>query len=256
MKEENKEPSKTRLHFSRVRAKGEPSFFDPMTDIRQLLPAFAKTIIEGLELQHEELADDFRYLHSCLCVFQLRIIEDPAPVDEQIDEFFDALYKCNRKALSLWVTALLMVQFTVYGLFCRRNAKTDSRGLRGMLEYAALASYKSVLSPDTYKKMQAELRAADVLFSQDNETVNTGFAVCHETGEILESVQAIAHMFISCSGDRSWKELSKACDEAYEVGPTKPGVLDRIAIALAYPAYGVNTLTVEVPEDAITGETR
>ena len=35
--------TKTKLHFTRIRAKGEPAFFDPQTDIRQLITSVAKS---------------------------------------------------------------------------------------------------------------------------------------------------------------------------------------------------------------------
>ena len=256
-KKKKTESSKARLHFSRMRAVEEPTFYDAQTDMRQLIPAFAKVAITSLEEQYkdEDLRADLRYLHSCLCIFQLRVIEDPTPVDEQIAEFLAALFRCQPSTLQLWMSAMVTAQFSIYGLFCRRDAKADKETLRGMLEYSRLALYKRVLSDSTYKKMQEELRVAGVVTPQQAETRTTGFAVCHETKEVLKNIQAIAHMFISCSGDKSWNELAKACDEAFQ-GQVTDDTKTNIALALAYPVYEVNSLTVEVPANEATRKTK
>lgn len=258
MKKDNKKKKGTKatLHLSRVRSKGEPLFFDPQTDIRKLIPAMAKVAILSLQDQCKDatLLNDFKYIHSCICVFQIRVLEDPTPIAEQIQKFFEAVNSVSQYAFNLWTQAMFGTMFSVYGLFCRRDAVADSEALRGIMEYSKLASYKDVLSPETYSRMEQELRLGGVITRQQNETQKVGAIKCHETKEVLHNIQAIAHMFINCTGDTSWEALSAACDEAFMSGMPGTDTKTRIAVALAYPAYGLNTLTVEAPADAITGE--
>lgn len=140
----------TKLHFTRIRAKEEPVFFDPATDIRRLFPAVAKvtflTLVDTFT-KDEEMMKDFLYLHKCFCIMQIRLAEDKKPCAEQIIEFFDAIRKVNnKKNLFLWLNTMTTLLITLYGLFYRRDTKTDKAALKAMIGTGQLASLGNYIS--------------------------------------------------------------------------------------------------------------
>lgn len=140
----------TKLHFTRIRAKEEPVFFDPATDIRRLFPAVAKvtflTLVDTFT-KDEEMVKDFLYLHKCFCIMQIRLAEDKKPCAEQIIEFFDAIHKVkNKKNLFLWLNTMTTLLITLYGLFYRRDTKTDKAALKAMIGTGQLTSLGNYIS--------------------------------------------------------------------------------------------------------------
>lgn len=242
--------SETKLHFTRYRAKGEPDFYDPQTDFRRLLPAAAKLCLEQLQEQfsgHPQFSD-FQYLHGCICVLQIRMVEDPAPIDELMREFLNAVQKCDTASLNIWLANMMTLLFSLYGLFCRRDCKVDENALRNMMSWCQLGTYKDVLSYDTYKQMKAELYEAAVLQAPQNVVSGQGFVQCAETGDTIKNVQMLAGMLINHTGCENWNVLAACCDRAIESRPDLTQTQE-IALTLAYPRYEDRSLAVEVTNE-------
>ena len=73
MSDENKQ---TKLHFTRVRSKGDSSYFDPQTDIRAIFPTAAKLTLDLLmdTTKDKSLKKDYEYLAKCYNIFQIRLM--------------------------------------------------------------------------------------------------------------------------------------------------------------------------------------
>ena len=234
------------LHFTRIKAKGDSSFYDPGADIRQVLPSIAKTTLMALQDKYEgtELYKDFLYIHNCFCIFQIRLAEDPKSCSEQVDEFFAAVRKVSFEAMIIWLQYAAMVTLCVYGLYVRRDVKVDGPVAAAIMETGRFTALMDKLSPETKERIKQEAGAAfKDLVSPGTETVDQrGFVVCEETQLTIDNVKALAAPYMAATGDNDWNGLSEACDRAFNAG----GVPDypAIALALAYPTYERPALTV------------
>jgi hypothetical protein len=239
---------KTKLHFTRIRAKGEPSFFDPQTDIRQLFPAVAKAAIMTLQDQNpgdKELQHDLTYIHNCLCIFQIRIAEDTAPVADQVAAFCKALDKCRSSTVSLLKSRFFTMIMMLFALFCRRDAKVDKDQLSTMMSMIQLAPLSTMISKELFQQVQEELTANAPAKLHDVCYPDGCNIMCEETQQQLKGAKDIIRLFVSASGDTSWEALAAACDEAFSTPGIKSDA-QNIALALAYPDYEHPSLSVEV----------
>lgn len=235
---------KTCFHFTRVRRKGDSTYYDPQSDIRLIFPNVMQTAMSYVldKYQGTEYEQASLHLYTCMRILQIRLEEDPLPMDAQLGEFLKAIGDVPKEVLSLWFGMVATSMTLVYALFMRRDAATDKQALASMLEYTRLSSYRDSLQPGTYEQMKKELRAASPLLV-DN-TTRDGVVVCPETGEVMERVKDIARMFICVTGDKSWNALADACDEAFN--STRPKTKEQaVALALAYPTYAHPCLSVE-----------
>lgn len=240
--------TKTKLHFTRIRAKGEPTFFDPQTDIRQLLPAVAKSAVLSLQDQYpddEELQHDLNYIHNCICIFQIRLAEDTTPVDEQVSAFLAAIDKCRPAAVYTWKNRVFTMLLMLFALFVRRDAKVDKDQLSAMINMIQLVPLSKLIDPELYRKVRADLTDRMPAKLHDTCYPQGCNIVCEETGEQLKGAKDLIRMFVSASGDTSWEGLARACDEAFSTPGIKSDA-QSIALALAYPDYEHRTLSVAV----------
>lgn len=242
---------KSKLIFSRVRKRGEPDWLDPQTDIRKILPGVILNVLSGMEDQYEDrpaVLKDLLYVHNCFRIFQIRVVEDPEPIDKQVDEFVKALAKVDKDILKMIASDVVLALIGIYALFCRRDSVTDKESLHAMLEQARLIPFSRLLSRETHEAVKSEIEAKVPLLVQ-NKTNEDGIAVCMETGEVLDHIKDIACGFMAISGNQTWDELSAACDR--EFGSRPMSDKEAIALALAFPTYERPTLMVEqqVEED-------
>lgn len=243
-KKKDNEMEKTCFHFTRVRRKGDSTYYDPQSDIRLIFPnvmqmsmSYVLDKYQGTEYEQASL-----HLYTCMRILQIRLEEDPLPMDAQLGEFLKAIGDVPKEVLNLWFGMVATSMTLVYALFMRRDAATDKQALASMLEYTRLSSYRDSLQQGTYEQMKKELQAASPLLV-DN-TTRDGLVVCPETGEELERVKDIARMFICVTGDKSWNALADACDEAFN--SSRPKTKEQaVALALAYPTYSHPCLSVE-----------
>lgn len=238
----------TKFHYSRVRKRGEPAWFDPQTDIRQVLPASFIAVVTSMEEQYEGMPEleHILQLHNYIRIFQIRVVEDTTPLDKQVAEFFNALATVPGDVLTAFLSRLTSVLLCIYALFCRRDAVTDREAIQAMFEYARLSTLSEVLSTETYRKVKDELRAAVPLAVQ-SRTTSSDAVVCLETGDEMERVKEMASLFLSCSGKCDWNAMAEACDKAFNAatdGKSELSDKEAIALALAYPTYKHPTLTV------------
>lgn len=243
----------TKLHFTRIRAKDEPVFFDPATDIRRLLPAVAKATLMNLqdayENTDEQLLSDFLHLHKCFCIMQIRLAEDKMPCADQLTEFFDAINKVHPRSLFLWLQTMNVLLITLYGMFYRRDAKTDKTALNSMLDAAQFVGLSQFLSPATLEGLKEDLKAAGKLYQIPEVFDPHGKVVCDETGELMENIKEMAGLFISHSGSGAWRDIAEACDKEFSNCDEDKDVRTMLALGLAYPDYNVGGLTLEVSDD-------
>lgn len=240
---------KTKLHFTRIRAKGDSSFYDPGADIRQLLPSIAKTTLMALQDKYADtkLMQEFLVLHNFFCIFQLRLAEDQTPCAEQILEFCSAEQQVSAEARAIWNQYLVMLLLCTYGLFTRRDVRTDGAVVSAMLDTGRFASLMEGLSEETRQRIRQEIGTAanEALTSPGHEEADPrGYVVCEETKEVLENIKTLAGIYISHTGANDWNSLAAACDKEFWRGgkPDKAA----IALALSYPTYKQPSLTVEV----------
>ena len=249
---EDKEP--TKLHFTRVRSKGDSTFYDPQSDIRAIYPTAAKVTLDVLlEVTKDEARKkDYEYLAKCYHIFQIRLMEDPTHVMLQVAEFESAIRKVQPRTLAIWQQMMLCLLNCLYALFTRRDVHTDGKAIKGMLTIAAEASMLQQLPKDKQEAIYHAFCDAGLVPEEEAVIDPNGKVVCEETEQVLENVKELAGIFISHSGPGDWNSLSSACDAFF----SKPETADipdsqQIAIALAYPSYENPYLTVEQTNDQL-----
>ena len=243
-----------KLHIFRFRAVGEPSFYDSNTDIRSMFPKIVDYVLSMMEDKYDstDRMQDILYLHQCVEVFKIRIIEDKLAVESQVTEFLAAIVEVPAELRFEFTGMVFNAFFCIYALFCRRDSAVDGDALQAMLEYTRLSLLKDLLSPETYGKVKEELQAKVPLLVQSN--VSTGsVAVCQETGEEFTRLKEIACQFMSCSGNQSWNTLADLCDKEFLGGKNMSDSVG-MALALAYPTYKHPTLSVELTKDGTEGK--
>lgn len=99
------ETEETKLHFTRVRSKGDSSFYDPQSDIRVILPTVAKMTLDVLMQVNTDdwLKKEFSYLAKCYAIYQIRLAEDSTNMVQQVVEFENAVQKASPRAKMLWI---------------------------------------------------------------------------------------------------------------------------------------------------------
>lgn len=243
----------TILHFTRVKSRGDSTFYDPQSDIRVVLPTAVK-MTQDLLMQFVKdptLKQEFSYMAKCYAIYQIRLVEDSTDMITQVREFEAAMEKVQPAIRAVWYETMFTLLNAVYGLFARRDAKTDGADIRGMLNTAEQAALVSVVSPEQATDISNKLRERGMLYAENTKVDTNGYAVCVETDEVIKNIKQLAHVFIDHQGSDDWNKLAKACDACFD-DPSTATLDDKtqIAIALAYPSYEHPTLEVEATDDA------
>lgn len=244
----------TELHFSRYRKRGEPDWYDPMTDIRKMVPQVLSAVLAKLEDQYADRPElqDIQYLHNCIRVFQIKVLEDPAPLTALVKEFFEALNVVPREIRFMWFSQVVSALLCIYALFCRRDSAVDGAALHSMLETTRLALLEDTLSPELWEKVRRQLQTCTSLLVS-SRTCDGDMVVCHETGDVIENVRDLVKRYLGkYSG--SWSEMATLCEQAFSAPDGKRTDREQIALALAYPTYSQPTLTV-IQNNEPQGET-
>lgn len=239
---------KTVLHFTRVRAKGDSSFYDPQADIRAIFPTAAKMTLDLLmeTTKNEAAKKDFEYLAKCYHIYQIRLTEDPTNMVQQIIEFNNAINKVRPVIRGIWQQALLCLLNSLYALFTRRDVRTDGKAIKAMLNTAQEATILQQLPKSQQEVVYAALQEADAIPEEEPVTDPNGKIVCEETEHVIDNVKDLAQIFIAHQGDGSWNSLAAACDEFFNSKDAESLTDEqKIAVALAYPSYDTPYLTVE-----------
>ena len=244
---------KTTLHFTRVKSRGDATFYDPQSDMRVVLPTAVK-MTQDLLMQFVKdptLKQEFSYLAKCYAIYQIRLVEDKTDMLTQVREFEAAMEKVQPAIRAVWYETMFTLMNAVYGLFTRRDAKTDGAEIQGMLNTAEQAALLSVVTPEQATDISNKLREKGMLYAENTRIDTNGYAVCVETDEVIKNIKQLAHVFIDHQGSDSWNSLAAACDACFDNPDTaKLDDKTQIAIALAYPSYEHPTLEVEATDDA------
>ena len=133
----------------------------------------------------------------------------------------------------------------LYALFTRRDAATDGKAIKSMLNTAMQATVLKKLPEKERELVYAAFEHVD----EDAVTDPNGKVVCEEEEHVLENIKELAALFISHSGPGDWNSLSKACDSFFKSQESNELTENqKIAVALAYPSYDLPYLTVEKTE--------
>ena len=248
MGQSNKEP--VVFHWTRVRSKGDSTFYDPQADIRKIMPTVVNMTLDVLmeRLSNEErLAADFKYLSKCYSIYQIRLAEDSTNMVQQVNEFTNAISKASPVARYLWNEAMFTLLNAVYGLFSRRDSKTDGSDIRQMLNTAKIATLASVTDTMTAARISTAYKMRGDLMEEALKIDQNGKAICEETKEFIENINQLARLYINHTGSDEWQDLAEACDKFFDSGEAiKLSDKQQLAIALAYPNYDNPYLTAEV----------
>ena len=241
----------TKLHFTRIKSRGDSSFYDPQSDIRVVLPTAVKMTQDLLMQVVPDMATkrEFSYLAKCYAIYQIRLMEDRTDMLTQVAEFEQAMNKVKPSTRAIWYETLFTLMNAVYGLFSRRDAKTDGQDIRGMLNTAEQAALLSAVTPEQAADIKEQFRSKGMLYAESPNIDTNGYAVCVETEEVIRNIKQLAHVFIDHSGSDKWNDLAAACDACFENPETaKLDDKTQLAIALAYPSYEHPTLEVETED--------
>ena len=234
------EQEPTKLHFTRVRSKGDSSFYDPQSDIRVVLPTAAKMTLDVLMqvTKDDWMKREFSYLAKCYAIYQIRLAEDSTNLVQQEVEFSQAIQKASPRAKMLWMHTMFILLNAVYGLFTRRDTKTDGAAIRGMLNTAQQAALLSVVTPEQATEIINKFREQGEIYEEAPNIDINGVAVCIENDEVVQNIKQLAHVFIDHTGADDWNSLSKACDDYFlSADADKLDNKSAVAVALAYPSY-------------------
>ena len=254
------EEKKKDLHVTRIRAKGEPTFFDPSADVRQIMAAvinISSGYLKTMYANDKEALEAFDYLYRCFKIFQIRLAEDTAPVFDQVAEYETAVRKVESRLYHIWRDTIQSLMIGTYALFVRRDAKVDEEEMRKMLNYVQLPLLKTFLSEDTFNKVKSELESAEAIAKREKYEVGDGMAVEVETGQVIQNIKSVVAMFIGSADDMSWPEAADVCDRIFNER-VEAGCEDKkelAALALAYPSYEHNQLSIKMEDDGHQGET-
>lgn len=254
------EEKKKDLHVTRIRAKGEPTFFDPSADVRQIMAAMiniSSGYLKTVYANDKEALEAFDYLYRCFKIFQIRLAEDTAPVFDQVAEYEAAVRKVEPRLYHIWRDTIQSLMIGTYALFVRRDAKVDEEEMRKMLNYVQLPLLKTFLSEDTFNKVKSELESSEAIAKREKYEVGDGMAVEVETGQVIQNIKSVVAMFIGSADDMSWPEAADVCDRIFNER-VEAGCEDKkelAALALAYPSYEHNQLSIKMEDDGHQGET-
>ena len=230
-----------KLHFTRIRAEGEKAFFDDQTDIRAILPAITEITLDVLVqiTDDAQLKKDYDYLTRCFRIFQIKVKEDPTDIVLLINEFFRAISKVSVKALARWSTTMYMLALTVTALFDRRDAKTDAKDVRKMLNTAKLSAFCAALPADMVEKINECYKKNGEAFDEQYSPPNDGSVKCLEFGNtVVTDIKKLATLIIGYEGPNDWELLARACDDCFTSERGKK-LTDQelLIIGMAYPSY-------------------
>ena len=248
--EETTEP--TKLHFTRVRSKGDSTFYDPQSDIRVIMPTAAKMTADILmqTSQDEWIKRVYSYIAKCYSIFQIRLAEDSTDLVTQVNDFTAAINKADPVMRTMWFQTMFTLMNTLYALFTRRDAKTDGAEIRGMLNTAQQATLLSLLSQEQANEIKDSFQRAGLAYQEKANILTDAMAVCEETEEVIHNLKDLAEIFISHSGPGDWHSMAKACDEFYmSAEADKLDDRAKLAVALAYPDYETPYLDAEATSD-------
>ena len=221
------------LHFCRLRKKdSNDEFLDPEADIKELMPkAFA--VAEKHTGNYISEGDQI-YFHNVIKVLETKILEDPAPLEEQLKQFRDAVDKLPKNVFTAFMRTVGMYLMACWMLHLRRDGQADKKGPRFAREAEALSLYGDMSTVVDY--VVPPVTEVD--------------AVCVETDEVFHNIKDTATITVGASPRTSWEEAAAACDKYLETDPKD--VEKVVAASLAYPTY--EGPYFEVAVDADTGK--
>lgn len=234
------------LHYCRYRKKGEPDWYEPQADIRKIFPGVMLAALTAMEDQVHgdgvKLAQLER-LHELVRVFQIHLLEDPASLATQLGAFFEATNEVPAHVITVWIKQVFSIMVCIYGFLCRRDAETDSRELRRMIEASRLLPLKNVLTSGTWERVENELKLLGVSVSllDSRTTTDEDYVECLETGEVFNNVKKTAREYLGRTTGDDWSVLAQLCDQALSTLDIKSRETE-IALSLAYPTYKPNAL--------------
>lgn len=238
----------TKIHFTRVRSKGEPSFYDPQTDIRKIVPATMKIAASIIESKYPEGTSEFdvaTHIRKCIAIFQLRSVEDKTHTTDQLIEFIEAISKTNSKVVLEWIVYTNILMMSSYYLFCRRDAALDSEEYKDIIDYSAFSLIATALTKEERENIENKIKSNTGSFRTIKNIINEGGIIVKDDMSVLtRNAQAFAKLLISCSGDTDWNSLARACEQ--ELENNEHSKEEEAVLALAYPRYEDPGLSVEV----------
>lgn len=242
---------KTKLHFTRVRSKGDSTYFDPQTDIRVIWPTAVKMTTDLLmQVSMDDwVKKSYSYLAKCFAIYQIRLAEDSTDMVTQVNEYEHAIAKVPAGIRARWQNVLFTMLNAVYGLFTRRDEKTDGPAIRGLINTAKQATMLAAVEPEQAKQILDGYKKQGEYWDELPSINENGVAVCEETDEVVQNIKQMAKIFIDHSGPEDWNSLSKACD-AFFMSDESDKLDDRakMAVSLAYPSYDLPYLVTEVDQ--------
>lgn len=250
---QNNNNPEDKLHFIRLREKGDDSFYDPASDFRTLLPNMVRLVTDQLAAVYEQLDDEIYnglvYLSACCDVFRIKVSEDATPVADSVAEFVQAIQKVKPEIRFLWYRGLMTMCMATWALFTRRDTKADRVALSNLLNNATVDTFLSVLPEETVKQIRKVYEERGILVRMQEVISPKSIIKVAETDELItDHVKELARQIIKAGPNSNWNSLAEACDKAFnELADVSDVQADskKIALALAYPTYDNPTLMVE-----------
>ena len=230
------------LHFMRVRQKDSNDvFIDPEADIKNIFQKAVLDTAQTIKLADEDSAD---YLMKVFAVMTTRLAEDKTKLTDQFAEFCRAYDKVPDRLQHTFMENVGWWCLLSYMLFSRRDARLDAKDKRKMSASSAYLYLSSLLSEDTKKQVETELKDyLDVVMHEQPQDCQVD-AVCVETGERIQDIQNLVSNMFS-AGTMTWTEAARACDKYFDEVDDEN---IQIAAAMAYPDYENATFTVTKTE--------
>lgn len=195
-------------------------FYDPVTDIMNILPGAIQSTMETLD---GILQDTDQYPEACAMaanihqLFQIRLIEQKDRVDDVLSDFI-AVYKKTPMWLRTMFTETLFINLmTMWSVAQRRISDKAKKPLVVPEDEMRIGSIMSYLRPDTKSRVLVELMSShrDAIHSIHTKASDETIYFTDDHGKVVldDAKKFVASLVPIKDGPRSWDSVSKALGE-------------------------------------------
>lgn len=231
-------PSFSVFRFRKM-ADNSSEFYDPVTDILNILPQAIQSTMETLD---GILEGTDAYLDACTMatnihqLFQIRLIEQKDSPDEVLSDFI-AVYKNTPMWLRTMFTETLFINLmSMWAISQRRASHGESKPLIAPDDEMRLGSLLSYLRPETKSAVIRDLLSShkDAIKSlQSAKASDEEVYFTDEHGNVIleDAKKFVASMIPIKDGPKSWDSIAKALES---IDRCK---IENMAAIETYPGY-------------------
>ena len=211
-------PSFNVFRFRKI-ADDTQEFYDPVTDIMNILPVAIQSTMETLD---GILSGSEEYEQACAMagnihqLFQIRLVEQKDRVDDVLSEFMEYFKTAPQWVRTMFTETLFINLMAMWGISQRRVSNNRSKPLTIPPESIRLSSLLSYVRPETKEKVLTDLMSShreaihEIHESASNDTVY--FTDEHGNLILEDAKKFVASIVPIKDGPKSWESISNALE--------------------------------------------